>query len=1073
MESKGKKAIVNLPTRQVQAHDASHLRVLVEQAAPASSKFEHTAAFGEPGAEFAIPRIFDPARQKRIGLRGYGYNNYMDIDHNEEARKNLLDGVEVIMKTNPVMRACHPAGTLVDVEGSLVPIEDVAVGDEVKTHAGRYRKVLETMAFGYDGDMYSFKVHQSDSELRCTEDHNLYVFRRTGGTTYLDGALPEGEYKWVSASEVRIGDYLVMPVGKSVEDVERIVAKRDVEWVQGSYKTKTGKVVPPTKSKRSMRLEIKANADFFRFVGYHLSDGAASGNRTSICFGAHEVEYVDDVKRICRECLGIEAKARREGRRNMWVVDVNSAPLAQWLRDEFLCGAHSKRIPLWVQELPIEKQRQLLVGFFRGDGCNGKNEIVMNSVSRDLVNGLAAISIRCGYEVCVKWPRNCMFERFVADNEKASIVQTSLGAVRYSGASACSFRDDNGIRHEREKRPYSRVSLGFLSGDYMHFAVKSVSVERFEGAVYNLEVDEDHSYLADGFASHNCLEVYARYPTAGAHLECKNKDVKDFFEQIFFEDLDYENFLIDVGREYWQYGEVFANGVWDDSLGIWTGEELLDPRQMEIIRVPFSSENILKFVPDEDMKRIVNSMDVAGRIFEEENPEFAELVKTGKDILISPDRCVHLANKDSVRDLHGTPVALRAWNTLRLEERLQSAMLATADRMYAPLLLFSLGGNLADGSPYIPSPNAIATFRTRLDEALSSDFRALVTNQFVNVQEVIRGDKMANFKNDIDMYDDRLFMAWGLSSSILKPASGPYATSAMEFELASQMLRSYQKCLCELYNRRAAFVAEANGIYDYDIIGGVKIDKTEWREVWDESVNDGEGGYVIKEVPKLLYPELRMETINFNTTEKTRDFLMQLQKQGVPIARQAFFMGTDIDYRATAEQASQDAIHDAVQRAEEHAAIFRACVEKGVPVPPDTVKFMKDGIAPLEEQELLKKIAPKEDDGKDGPFGKSPEEEAVSQLEAVTDVVDEEEYAPGDGARPDVSDERREDMDAPGTFAAKGGDIPHEAARSAMKDVGSTKRSVVANHRASVRSKRTASLVEQGVPLVAEDGGDE
>ena len=92
---------------------------------------------------------------------------------------------------------------------------------------------------------------------------------------------------------------------------------------------------------------------------------------------------------------------------------------------------------------------------------------------------------------------------------------------------------------------------------------------------------------------------------------------------------------------------------------------------------------------------------------------------------------------------------------------------------------------------------------------------------------------------------------------------------------------------------------------------------------------------------------------------------------------------------------------------------------------------------------------------------------------AGADVVDEEEYAPGDGARPDVSDERREDMDAPGTFAAKGGDIPHEAARSAMKDVGSTKRSVVANHRASVRSKRTASLVEQGVPLVAEDGGDE
>jgi hypothetical protein len=690
----------------------------------------------------------------------------------------------------------------------------------VKTHKGRYRKVEETMAFGYKGDMYSFKTTYGNGEIKCTSDHNLYVFNR----------LSE-RYCWTAACDVKIGNYLVMPVRRGTNDLNKI-------------------------------------------------------------------------------------------------IEMYGEP-----------------------------------------------------------------------------------------------------------AGHC-----------------------FLNGDYLHVEVNCIKPSKFDGTVYNLEVKGDHSYTANGFASHNCLEVYARYPTAGAHLECKNKDVNDFFEQIFFEDLDYENFLIDVGREYWQYGEVFANGVWDDSLGIWTEEELLDPRQMEIIRVPFSSENLLKFVPDEEMKRIVMGNDVAGRIFCEENPEFAELVKTGQDIIISPDRCVHLANKDSVRDMHGTPVALRAWNTLRLEERLQSAMLATADRMYAPLLLFSLGGNLADGSPYIPSPNAISTFRSRLDAALSSDFRALITNQFVNVQEVIRGDKMANFKNDIDMYDDRLFMAWGLSSSILKPSSGPYATSAMEFELASQMLRSYQKCLCELYNRRAAFVAEANEIYDYDIIGGVKVDKTEWREVWDEDANDGEGGFVVKEAPKLLFPELRMETINFNTTEKTRDFLMQLQKQGIPVARQAFFMGTDIDYRATAEQASQDAIHDAVQEAEEHAAIFRACTEKGIPVPPATAKYLKEGILSLEQQQLLEKIMP-EDEKKDSPFEKSPEEEAVSQLETMTDLEENAgEY--GDGARPDVSDERREDMEQPGSYA-------HVEARNAMNRIGSTRGCCAANNRAKSRREFVASLMYENpdIPL--------
>ena len=511
-----------------------------------------------------------------------------------------------------------------------------------------------------------------------------------------------------------------------------------------------------------------------------------------------------------------------------------------------------------------------------------------------------------------------------------------------------------------------------------------------------------------------CLEVYSRYPVAGAYLECKNKDVEEFFSEIFFDDLDYENYLIDVGREYWKYGEVFCNGIWDDELGLWTEEELIDPRDMQIISIPFTSQNLLKYVPSEDARKVASSNDLAGKIFRDENKEFADLIRSGQDIILSPDRCIHLANKDSVRDLHGTPVALRAWNTLRLEDRLQSAMLATADRMYAPLLLFSLGGNLADGTPYIPTPAAISSFRSTLDQALSSDFRALITNQFVNVQEVIRGDKMANFKNDIDMYDDRLFMAWGLSSSILKPASGPYATSAMEFELASQMLRSYQKCLCELYNRRAAFVAEAHQIYDYDIKGGVKIDKNEWREVWDESANDGEGGFVIKEVPKLLYPELKMQTINFNTTEKTRDFLMQLYKAGIPVARQNLFTGTDIDYQSTAEQASQEKINSEIQKAKEHKAIYESCIQQGIPVPPDTAKFIKDGIPPLNDKELIDAIVPKTDD----------KEESSTDIEDIDDIDDiddtdensdesSDEY--GDGARPEESDERREDMPKAGS----------------------------------------------------------
>ena len=453
--------------------------------------------------------------------------------------------------------------------------------------------------------------------------------------------------------------------------------------------------------------------------------------------------------------------------------------------------------------------------------------------------------------------------------------------------------------------------------------------------------------------SRACVEVYSRYPIAGLRLQHNNAEYERFFTELFIEDLEFENFLTDLGKSFWVDGTAFAYGNWSDELGLWVGEDIIDPLVMDVRRVPFASEDLLYMIPSDELKELARGQSPEGRMFQSKFPDMARAIASGEDIPMSSDRVTMIANKDRPSDLWGTPVMLRAWNTLRLEDRMNSAMRATADRLYAPLLMFTVGGQLPDGTQYIPSAGALDAFRSNLDAALASDFRAIITHSGVQSQEIIRSDRMSNFKQDIDMYDERIFMAWGLSPSVIKPQSGTYATSALEFQLASQLLASYQKVLVKVYNKQAAFVAEAQEIYEYEKKGSELQTVYEKREVWDPDAGDGEGAYVVKTVPKLAIPKMTFDTINFKDEQKEREFRQALKKEGMPIADSDIAIGVDIDLDASAERYIAEVKKKKLDESRMNKEIFKAALMQDLPIPPDVKTYMEKAIPPEEYQALV------------------------------------------------------------------------------------------------------------------------
>jgi len=79
---------------------------------------------------------------------------------------------------------CFTAGTKVRTKDGFKNIEDIQVGDEVVSHTGEYRKVIDTMSHEYSG-MYLVEITGCEKNrrngnalqhlIRCTPNHKFYV----------------------------------------------------------------------------------------------------------------------------------------------------------------------------------------------------------------------------------------------------------------------------------------------------------------------------------------------------------------------------------------------------------------------------------------------------------------------------------------------------------------------------------------------------------------------------------------------------------------------------------------------------------------------------------------------------------------------------------------------------------------------------------------------------------------------------------------------------------------------------------------------------------------------------------
>jgi hypothetical protein len=532
-------------------------------------------------------------------------------------------------------------------------------------------------------------------------------------------------------------------------------------------------------------------------------------------------------------------------------------------------------------------------------------------------------------------------------------------ASRSANANTLSQMDENNALISRMSRSRSLRKTASGGGDVYAAIPRFYDPMEYwdlSGLPWNM-ADEGHRhklhkwlrlYYATHFLVPTLIDIFTRFPLVGMELYSKDKKLSAFYEEVFFNKLDYPNFLVGLGREYWTVGEAFPLGSFDEDLGVWEREELLNPEDVVIKNFPLLGSKQMLIVPPDYLKKLAQEKSPAKeyRQLEINFPELIPYLKKNEHIPVSGVLLKQVANRHTNWDDHGTPILLRGLRTLMHEEKLMASQDAIAERLYSPLILAKLGiMDLGDGlPPWIPDEAQLDMVRDDIDIALSSDFRLLVHHFGLDIENVFGREQMPRLGDDFDRIERRIMQIFGVNPSLLSAGSAaqPYASSALQAEFLNQILRTFQDYLKSHFESRAKVVAEAQGHYDYEIRGTTKVPLYEEVVEYDD---DGNKNIVTK--PKLLIPELKFATMDLRDEATERQFLQSLRAMGVPISDDRLMVGVSFDIEDEVTDYNEELIKKTVAQQEAKMKTYTILREKNLPIPPDLKAEVESALAPV------------------------------------------------------------------------------------------------------------------------------
>lgn len=364
---------------------------------------------------------------------------------------------------------CFRKGTLITTNKGYKNIEDIQKGDMVLTHKNRFKKVITPM-ITKSNKIYELNIQGSPISY-VTSEHPYYV--RTANRQWDNSIKTSRRYLsepyWKPVKELEKNDFIGVPINTICDNIYGL-SEEDC-WLLGRYiadghyrKYKTGNQL-----KYQVVYSIGENKlDIFK----------NSVSRNFSCYSHTQSVY---------RCV------------------ISSKRLVE-LIEKFKLGnsAIDKNISVELLNLPINLAKCVLDGYMSGDGCFTKNKYSATSISKKLIYGLGQLVMKVykvPYSVC-----------FVKRPSKTTICGRIVNQ-----------HDTWQITFDKKIKKQTHA---VVDGDFIWFPFRSKKSLDIVDTVYNFEVEDDNSYVANNCIVHNCQG----FSFAGKQLNFDDPRSKLFFD---------------------------------------------------------------------------------------------------------------------------------------------------------------------------------------------------------------------------------------------------------------------------------------------------------------------------------------------------------------------------------------------------------------------------------------------------------------------------------------------------------------------------------------------------------------
>lgn len=422
--------------------------------------------------------------------------------------------------------SCFDKDTKIVTDSGLKKISEIKVGDNVLTHKNRFMPVNEV----YKNEMVNrgvklVKIYRTEA-IKCTDNHEFLSYTSEDERLGLSPSFKP--IKWL-----RVGDYIkgafLNDNNKSqniiidlldykdyiTDNWEKFKATKDtkiksidIKLIEGDkiqiisvFEKKDGRLV--TKEGSIINRYWNIDEDFCKFLGIFYGDGhiqrSSKNGPQGIGFTTKEISpnVVNFITEYGTKILGIEPKiyTQKFGDRSWNKIMFASKMVCVIWEHLFGLGYGGKHVPYFINSLSKKEVDNLIAGLISSDGnVTKKGQIRVSMANENIITNINSIGRRNGYTTGVSVARNRqgtpMYRiDFGNDTELLKLISKD-------------YSDD---RMSIIKTQLNKTHIKIINGEY-YYRINDINdvIDYNEKYVYDLNVEEDHSYSVENVVVHNC-----------------------------------------------------------------------------------------------------------------------------------------------------------------------------------------------------------------------------------------------------------------------------------------------------------------------------------------------------------------------------------------------------------------------------------------------------------------------------------------------------------------------------------------------------------------------------------------